>query len=182
MIQPQFLKFLFLIFYLYLNMFLKIKSFFKFLFSILVFSAATSVYAQQSRLIDDHFKALSQHDVKAIASGYADSAKVFSPNWEGLKTGKAGVTEVYTRYFSSTPDLFYQVDNIIYAGDYVVAEYTSGGTLSNPEGNTPDYMKGKKYTLKYCAIFLIKDGKILKETDYFDQVAFLRQVGFFDQK
>jgi ketosteroid isomerase-like protein len=43
-------------------------------------------------------------------------------------------------------------------------------------------MKGKKYTINYCAIFTIKNGKIVKETDYFDQVAFLRQVGFFDQK
>jgi len=43
-------------------------------------------------------------------------------------------------------------------------------------------MKGKKYTLNYCAILTISKNKITKETDYFDQVAFLRQVGFFDQK
>ena len=72
--------------------------------------------------------------------------------------------------------------NIINAGDNVVVEYTSGGTLSNPEGQTPAYMKDKKYSLNYCAIFIIKNNKIIKETDYFDQVAFLRQVGFFDQK
>ena len=71
--------------------------------------------------------------------------------------------------------------NIINAGDNVIVEYTVSGTLSNPESGTPDYMKGKKYSLGYCAIFAIKDGKIIKETDYFDQVAFLKQVGFFDQ-
>jgi hypothetical protein len=55
------------------------------------------------------------------------------------------------------------------------------GTMSDPKGGEPDYMKGKKYTLKACAIFVLKDNKIVKETDYFDHVAFLRQVGFFDQ-
>jgi len=145
---------------------------------------AISCYAfsQTSKLIDDHFKALSQHDVKAIAAGYSDDAKIYSPNWEGEKAGQTGITEVYSRYFSSTPDLSYKVTNIIYGGDNVVAEYVSSGTLSNPEKNTPDYMKGKKYSLNYCAIFTIKNGKIVKESDYFDQVAFLRQVGFFDQK
>lgn len=145
-------------------------------------TAGYSVCGQSSKLIDDHFKALSNHDVKAIAAGYADSAKVYSPNWEGAKTGPAGVTEVYTRYFASTPDLAYKVIDVINAGQNIVVEYTSGGTLSNPEGSTPAYMKDKKYTLNYCAVFTIKNGKIIKETDYFDQVAFLRQVGFFDQK
>ncbi|MFI5138627.1 MAG: nuclear transport factor 2 family protein [Sphingobacteriales bacterium] len=142
----------------------------------------TNSFCQSSKLIDDHFKALASHNVKAIAMGYADSAKVYSPNWEGAKTGPSGITEVYTRYFASSPDLTYHVTRIINAGENIVVEYTSAGTLSNPEGNTPAYMKDKKYTLNYCVVFTIKNDKIIMETDYFDQVAFLRQVGFFDQK
>jgi steroid delta-isomerase-like uncharacterized protein len=159
-----------------------LKSISKFVCLALLLAISKTSFAQTSKLIDDHFKALKAHDVKSIASGYADDAQVFSPNWEGAKTGPAGMTEVYTRYFSSSPDLTYEIKNIIYAGDNVVVEYTSAGTLSNPEPPTPDYMKGKKYTLNYCAIFTIKNNKIIKETDYFDQVAFLRQMGFFDQK
>ena len=142
---------------------------------------ANTIFGQTAPVINAHFDALIKHDVKAIASGHADSAKVFSPNWEGAKTGPAGLTETYNRYFASTPDLSYKVDHVINAGNEVVVEYTVSGTLSNPEGGTPDYMKGKKYTLNYCAVFLIKDNKIAAESDYFDQVAFLRQVGFFDQ-
>jgi steroid delta-isomerase-like uncharacterized protein len=160
-----------------------ITSAFKRLLLPVIFSGVFfSAQAQNAKLIDEHFKALTQHDVTAIVAGYATDAKMFSPNWEGEKAGQAGITEVYTRYFSSTPDLSYRVNNIIYAGDNVVVEYDSGGTFSNPEKGTPDYMKGKKYSIKYCAVFTLRDGKIFKETDYFDQVAFLRQVGFFDQK
>jgi len=138
-----------------------------------------SLKAQTPKLIDEHFKALIAHDVKSIAAGYSDDAQVLSPNWEGTKVGCAGITEVYNRYFSSTPDLVYKVVNVINAGGNVVVEYTSGGTLSNPEAGTPGYMKGKKYMLNYCAVFTIKNGKIVRESDYFDQVAFLKQVGFF---
>jgi ketosteroid isomerase-like protein len=33
----------------------------------------------------------------------------------------------------------------------------------------------------FSDIITIKNGKIIKETDYLDQVAFLKQAGFFDQ-
>gem|GEM_PF-6925352 len=38
-------------------------------------------------------------------------------------------------------------------------------------------MIGKKYTLKNCTRIDIKKGKIAHEMTYFDQLAFLRQVG-----
>lgn len=135
----------------------------------------------QSSVVDEHFKALNKHDVNAVVDGYDHDADISSPNWEGVKTGADAITEVYKRYFASTPDLAYKVNNIINAGDNIIVEYTTSGTLSQPESGTPEYMRGKKYSLNYCAILTVKRGKITNERDYFDQVAFLRQVGFFDQ-
>ncbi|MBS1525584.1 MAG: nuclear transport factor 2 family protein [Bacteroidetes bacterium] len=140
-----------------------------------------NLYGQSSNVIDEHYKAINNHDIKTIASEYAGDAQAFSPNWEGAKVGPDGATDTFTRYFRSTPDLSYTVNNRISTGNSVVVEYTFTGTLSAPEAGTPDYMKGKKYTLQGCAVFILKDNKIAKETNYFDQVAFLRQVGFFDQ-
>lgn len=144
-------------------------------------SISIRAFSQSSSLIDEHFKALNAHDVKALASEYADDAQVFSPNWEGAKVGPAGITEAYGRYYKTTPDLAYKVINIISAGENVIVEYSWTGTMSKPEAGEPAYMEGKKYTLHSCVIFVIKNNKIVKETNYFDQVAFLRQVGFFDQ-
>jgi steroid delta-isomerase-like uncharacterized protein len=135
----------------------------------------------QSNVIEAHYKAINAHDAQTVASGYTEDAQLFSPNWEGAEKGIEGAKGVFSRYFKSTPDLSYTVTNTINANDAIVVEYTFSGTLSAPEAGTPDYMKGKKYTLQGCAIFQLKDNKIVKETDYFDQVAFLRQVGFFDQ-
>ena len=143
--------------------------------------ATAQIALAQSSLIDAHFKVMNAHDVKAIAAGYTNDAQIFSPNWDGAKLGPDGITEVYSRYFRSTPDLSYTVTNTIDSGNSVIVEYTFAGTLSNPEAGTPDYMKGRKYTTQGCVIFVLKDNKIVKETNYFDQVAFLRQVGFFDQ-
>lgn len=151
------------------------------IFCFLFVSIITITRAQTPAVITNHFDALTRHDVKAIAAGYADTAKILSPNWEGAKTGPSDIAQVYTRYFASTPDLSYKVTHITNAGNEIVAQYTVSGTLSAPEAGTPDYMKDKKYTLDYCAVFSIKNNLIAGERDYFDQVAFLRQVGFFDQ-
>jgi steroid delta-isomerase-like uncharacterized protein len=135
----------------------------------------------QPAIIDEHFKAINNHDIKAIVATYTLEAEVRSPNWEGVKGGPDSIATIFNRYFKSTPDLTYSITNLINAKNAVTVEYTFSGTLSNPEGGTPDYMKGKKYSLQGCAVFILKDNKIVKETNYFDQVAFLRQVGFFDQ-
>lgn len=137
--------------------------------------------AQTPDLITEHFKLLNSHDVNGLANEYAIDAMIYSPNWEGPKVGPSGITEVYNRYYKTTPDLAYTVTNAIKSGDNIIVQYSWGGTMAKPENGEPAYMEGKKYTLQCCAIFVIKNNKIIKETNYFDQVAYLRQVGFFDQ-
>ena len=153
---------------------------FVFISTILLLSSGLAAYGQSADLVTEHFTALNSHDIKMLAGQYADSAQVFSPNWEGAKIGPGGIMAAYTRYYKSTPDLTYTITNTIKAGNMVIVEYSWSGTMAKPEAGEPAYMEGKKYTLKSCAIFVIKNNQIVKETNYFDQVAFLRQVGFFD--
>lgn len=137
--------------------------------------------AQTTDLISEHFKLLNSHDIKGLANEYAIDAMIYSPNWEGPKVGPTGVTEIYGRYYKTTPDLAYSVTNTIKSGNNIIVQYSLGGTMARPENGEPSYMEGKKYTLECCAIFIIKNNKIIKETNYFDQVAYLRQIGFFDK-
>ena len=134
------------------------------------------------KIADAWIGALNRHDTAAIARLYADSAQVSSPNWEGVKTGKEAVKEIYYRYFTGTPDLDHNMTHLIATDTALVIEYTTRGTFLHPESGTPEYMKGKKYELQNCTRLTIHQGKILRQVNYFDQVAFLRQVGFFDQK
>ncbi|MBS1918047.1 MAG: ester cyclase [Bacteroidetes bacterium] len=126
------------------------------------------------------FALVNKQDTISLTALYSFNAQIVSPNWEGPKTGAAEITHVYARYFSSTPDLAHTITNIIATDTAVIIEYVFSGTLKNPEANTPEYMRGKKYSLSACTIMSVRDGKIIKQQTYFDQVAFLRQVGFFE--
>jgi uncharacterized membrane-anchored protein YitT (DUF2179 family) len=67
--------------------------------------------------------------------------------------------------------------------NYTLVEYSSNSTTQALEMKAEDsYMKDKKYMLRNCTKLKFEKDKIIEETTYFDQVAFLRQVGFFEQK
>ena len=140
------------------------------------------VRAENRALARTWIELLNQHDTTGLGELYSDSAKLFSPNWNGFKTGPAGARETYGRYFQGTPDLRHRISRIVVTDSTAVVEYISQGTFQNPEKGTPDYMKGKQYKLENCTRLDISKGKITEQMNYFDQVSFLRQVGFFDQR
>ena len=131
--------------------------------------------------VNRFFKALNKHDTILIAKFFADTAKLESPNWEGYKVGPSGAKEVYGKYFTSSPDVKYDIKEVTIGPGAAVVEYVVTGTLKNAETGTPAYMIGKKYSLKNITRFNLHEGKILAESSYFDQVAYLKQMGFFEQ-
>ena len=133
------------------------------------------------KLVQDLFAAINKHDSIAVGAFFADSATLESPNWEDVETGRQAAITVYSRYFKGTPDIRYIITHIVATDNEVVVEYTFAGKFSNPEGSSPDYMKDKEYSLKGSTRYNISRNKIINSISYFDQVAFLRQVGFFEQ-
>ena len=148
----------------------------------MVMACSDSRIPNQKKIGQDWISALNRHDTAALEKFYDDSVSIESPNWEGKKKGIAEVKSIYGRYFTSTPDLKQEITQVTATDSALVLEYTSHGTLEKLEKNIPDYMQGKSYTLQNCTRMIIKNGKIVDQKTYFDQVAFLRQVGFFDQR
>ncbi|MDE3058809.1 MAG: ester cyclase, partial [Bacteroidota bacterium] len=79
-------------------------------------------------------------------------------------------------------DLKYEMTHEVIGKNSAVVEYSSSGTLENNEKGVPAYMRGKKYVLKNCTRMDFENGKIVSEATYFDQVSFLKQMGYFEQK
>lgn len=148
-----------------------------------LFACGCNSHTDMKQLIRHHFNTLNRHDVNELLRDYDIKVESTSPSWEGIHNGVAAQKASYTNSFKSMPNLRYDVGNIYYSGDSVATiEYTTSGTLSHPEGDTPAYMLDRKFILNNCLILKIKDGKIVKEDLYFDQISFLRQMGFFDQQ
>jgi steroid delta-isomerase-like uncharacterized protein len=146
------------------------------------FSFAQPSNERNKELLAIWIKHIDNHDTVALAKLYADSALIESPNWDGTKRGPSAIREIFSRYFSTSPDLTHRITNIFMSENTIIIEYTFSGTMLDPEKGSPAYMRGKKYALKACSRMNIQQGKIAAQSFYFDQVAFLRQVGFFEHQ
>ena len=133
------------------------------------------------QLVQQRFAALNRHDAGAVASQYATNALILSPNFEKPETGKQGAKNVYQRYFTTSPDMVYTLMAVSAGDSAVTVEYTFGGTMKHLEASVPAYMKDKPYLIKACEVLQLKDGRIIRDESYFDQVSFLKQMGFFEQ-
>jgi len=132
-------------------------------------------------MVNKKFDAMNRHDTNAIAKLYDDSALIQSPNFEKTEIGPKGARAAFGRYFITSPDMMYTISRILTGDSSVTVEYTFAGTMRHLENSVPSYMLGKYYSLKSCTVLEIHNGRIIADITYFDQVAFLRQVGFFDQ-
>ena len=142
----------------------------------------TSCGHNNKKIIEHHFNALNRHNIKMLIDDYDPRVKVTSSAWEGMHIGTREMMFDYGRYFHETPDLKYDIENVYFSGDSIVTvEYTTSGTVTNVDKSTPLSIVGKKYVLNNCTIFTIRDDRVVKENTYFDQFAFLKQLGLFDQ-
>ena len=132
-------------------------------------------------LVKLRFNAMNKHDLSAIEALYSDSALIESPNLSAPEKCKKGIHSMYSRYFKASPDLVYTITRILPGDSSIAVEFTSTGTMKYLEDGGPAYMLDKKYSLHNCTILEIRNHTIVRDASYFDQVSFLRQVGFFEQ-
>lgn len=153
------------------------------LFACLLFANKNFAQAKENiQLVNKFFDAINAYDTTLLKTFCDDSVHIQSPNWEGTQIGTHALAVVYYRYFTGTPDIKYSITNIISCDTSVVVEFIFSGKFSNPEEGTPGYMRNKNYSIKGISRIDITANKIKNIVTYFDQVSFLRQVGFFDQK
>lgn len=135
------------------------------------------------QIIEDHFNALNRHNIKLLLKDYDPNVQVTSSGWVGVHVGTREMMFDYGRYFHETPDLKYDIENVYFSGDSIATvEYTTAGTVTNAAKDTPLGIVGKRYILNNCTIFTIRNGRVVKENTYFDQFAFLKQMGLFDKQ
>lgn len=124
-----------------------------------------------------YLQAIDTHDHDAVRDAYTDNVQILAPGTElqGRDAAAAWI-EVFLRAF---PDLNHEILATVQSGDAVAAEArftaTHTGPLASPSGDLPP--TGKPVALDYVDITRFADGRIASEHIYFDQVAFLSQLG-----
>ena len=127
-----------------------------------------------ARRHDDAFNA---HDADGRAAIEAPDIELVMPGM--TLRGHDEVMQVLRAFWEALPDVTITAEDLLVAGDVVVAEGslagTHNGTFRTPQGEIP--RTGNPVTLRYAAIKRFKDERLVSEHLYFDQVEFLQQLG-----
>jgi steroid delta-isomerase-like uncharacterized protein len=133
--------------------------------------------AQAREISDRYTDAINAHDAEAIAALYAEGAGLEEP--AGKFMGRDAVLQYWERFFAAFPDLNGRDEFKAESGDTAINEWsfsgTNSGPMETPEGTIP--ATGKQVTIRGCDVLTVRDGLIQSHRAYYDQLAFMTQLG-----
>lgn len=101
----------------------------------------------------------------------------------GTIRGVDGFIGFSSAWRSGFPDGSLSALNVAEAGDLVIAEGVFRGTntapLAGPSGTLP--ATGKAVEFKFSDVFTVREGKVIEHRIYFDQMAYLGQLGLLPE-
>ena len=121
--------------------------------------------------------AMNRHDPDAAAS-YLDRACVFTNIGTGQRlVGRAAVRDDLADLFGRWTDLHIQTTNLLVSGAGFAKEWVMTGVHS---GDLPGLSAtGRSFRIMGTGVGRTADGKIIDNTEYWNMVSFLTQVGVF---
>jgi steroid delta-isomerase-like uncharacterized protein len=124
------------------------------------------------------FVAVESHDVERIKEIYHPDAVLMTS--DGVNhNAQEYAKEIIKSFGSAFPDLKITIRNHFVLNDSVsIVEYTFSGTHKGEfEGIDPT---GKTMEVAGCSVIEVRNGKIVQERDYYDNMALLTQLGVAD--
>lgn len=113
-------------------------------------------------------------DVESHMADYADDAVVDDPLFGSPFVGKEQIAARYAAEVASAPNRSLTVLKRTVAGNQLVVEWEARGTHSAPYFGIGG--QGRDYVLRGTTVVIRENGKIVRESHFFDAEAFRRQI------
>jgi steroid delta-isomerase-like uncharacterized protein len=129
------------------------------------------------------FEALNARDLSLWSKHLADDYLAEHPGVSVLlnKPRSMGYNQ---RFVTAFPDLHFEVLSVLAEGDHVLTHWRASGThaerLATVTGETIPPSR-RRATVSGAMITKVRDGKIVREWSYWDQLSLLAQLGITDQ-
>jgi len=122
--------------------------------------------------------ACNSHDLDKTSSFFADDCILEDVALGIVSYGKEAVTSFYIAMFTDFPDLKFEIKSIFAVGDLSVMEWVMAGTHTHStltKNSIP--ATGKTFAVRGTSVYQFNEGKLTKETAYYNLMTFLQQVG-----
>lgn len=117
--------------------------------------------ARNIALVKQVYEHFNNHNWKAMAALYRDSAEFKDPSFGAgvVRQTHNEIIEKYAKYQEASPDIRDEIVQIYASGpSHVIVEFVSSGTAPN----------GEPWSMPICTIFTIENGVIVKDYTYYN--------------
>ena len=130
---------------------------------------------QLERLYQDYVAAWLSHDTEAILRFFADDGVYEDVALATISRSKAQIREFVQASLTAIPDLGIEPKQVFATADRLCSEWTMSGTHTGSFPGLPG--TGKRFSVEVASVLEWQDGKIRRNTDYWNLASFLQQVG-----
>lgn len=145
--------------------------------------ATTTKRKTKAQVTEEHalsyFQAVSERDLDAMTAHLADDViEDITP--VGILRGTGEVREFFSELFAAFPDFRFDVEQAISTAGTSVVQWRATGTFRGApfQGIEPT---GRRVDIRGCDCLEVDDGKITRNTAYYDGAAFARGLGMLPQ-
>ena len=131
--------------------------------------------SQGAGILQELATAWSAHDVEKIVSLCTDDCVYEDVTMGAVNRGTSELRRFADAVFGAFPDFRMELTSAFVAGDLAGLEWTMSGTHRGDLPGLP--ATGKQFSLRGSSICELRDGKIQRNSDYWDMVTFLKQIG-----
>ena len=133
-------------------------------------------------LLDLYVELYKQGDLDGIMELYAEDCSQWMP--DGIYEGRDSIRERLARELEAFPDLDWRVTSFVDGGDAFADEWyfvgTHTGPLTMPDG-TQLPATGKRVEMQGMEVVKVRDGKVIVDNLYYDNLSIATQLGLFPQ-
>ena len=131
---------------------------------------------ESEKMMNDYVAAWNAHDMERVLSFCTDDVVFEEVPMEKVWRGKKEAKDFAKDTFTNFPDFKIEMKSAFNAGDRSAGEWVMSGTFAN--SSTPGMpATGKRFSVRGTSIIEFREGKISRESMYWNLASFLQQVG-----
>jgi steroid delta-isomerase-like uncharacterized protein len=131
------------------------------------------------RMLEDYLAAWNSHDAEKIASFFTDDGVHEDVAIGEVNRGKEQLKAFASYTFTTFPDFKLERTSSFVAGDWRGSEWIMSGTHTGDIPGIPT--TGKSFSIRGASISELREGKIRRNSDYWNLASFLQQVGLLPE-